>query len=108
MEEFTAIGKANVLQVCSSSSPQICKRFAIHPYNPEEASAHRGACQERHAKLQDHLRGRQQVCSICLEKVLEKENPSDRKFGLMACDHVFCLKCIRTWRSAEGSAFDID
>ena len=35
-------------------------------------------------------------CSICLEKVLA----SGRQFGVLnGCDHIFCLKCIREWRS---------
>lgn len=39
-------------------------------------------------------------------QVLSHANPADRKFGLLACDHAFCLGCIRTWRST-GTA-DID
>ena len=35
-------------------------------------------------------------CCICLEKVLA----SNRQFGVLDnCDHTFCLKCIRNWRS---------
>jgi len=35
-------------------------------------------------------------CCICLEKVLE----NGRQFGVLEnCDHTFCLKCIRNWRS---------
>mmetsp|Transcript_4182 Transcript_4182/g.9954 ORF Transcript_4182/g.9954 Transcript_4182/m.9954 type:complete len:344 (-) Transcript_4182:252-1283(-) len=35
-------------------------------------------------------------CGICLERVLAKAE----QFGLLdACDHVFCLTCIREWRS---------
>ena len=45
-------------------------------------------------------------CGICLERVLSKVNPADRRFGLLNCDHAFCLKCIRGWR-ANGSA-DLD
>jgi len=35
-------------------------------------------------------------CCICLEKVLR----AGRQFGILDnCDHTFCLKCIRDWRS---------
>ena len=35
-------------------------------------------------------------CCICLEKVLQ----NGRQFGVLDnCDHTFCLKCIRGWRS---------
>lgn len=35
-------------------------------------------------------------CCICLEKVLA----AGRQFGVLEnCDHTFCLKCIRDWRS---------
>lgn len=35
-------------------------------------------------------------CCICLEKVLARGS----KFGVLdQCDHTFCLKCIRGWRS---------
>lgn len=42
-------------------------------------------------------------CGICMERVLSKPNPSERRFGLMSCDHPFCLACIRGWR-ATGTA----
>lgn len=34
-----------------------------------------------------------------MERVLGKAERSARRFGLMACDHVFCLGCIRTFRA---------
>mmetsp|Transcript_1308 Transcript_1308/g.1774 ORF Transcript_1308/g.1774 Transcript_1308/m.1774 type:complete len:254 (-) Transcript_1308:180-941(-) len=35
-------------------------------------------------------------CQICLEKVLT----AGRQFGVLdRCDHIFCLKCIRSWRA---------
>ena len=32
--------------------------------------------------------------------------PEQRKFGLMGCDHCFCLGCIRSWRSQSGADLD--
>jgi E3 ubiquitin-protein ligase makorin len=34
-----------------------------------------------------------------LPQVLGKPEMSARRFGLMACEHAFCLGCIRNWRS---------
>jgi hypothetical protein len=45
-------------------------------------------------------------CAICLERVLGARG---RKFGLLdACDHAFCLPCIRSWRATaeRGPAGD--
>jgi E3 ubiquitin-protein ligase makorin len=37
-------------------------------------------------------------CGICLELVLTKGN----QFGILSgCNHIFCLNCIREWRSVE-------
>lgn len=43
-------------------------------------------------------------CGICLERVMGKQPPSARKFGLLACEHAFCLACIRSWRGTGDSA----
>mmetsp|Transcript_5460 Transcript_5460/g.17500 ORF Transcript_5460/g.17500 Transcript_5460/m.17500 type:complete len:472 (-) Transcript_5460:90-1505(-) len=40
-------------------------------------------------------------CSICLERIVAT---GDGRFGLLTgCDHVFCLKCIKNWRTSEMS-----
>ena len=44
-------------------------------------------------------------CNICMDLVMQKDKPSERKFGLLDCEHAFCLGCIRSWRSnTEGEA----
>lgn len=44
-----------------------------------------------------------QVCSICMELVVQKVNPSDRRFGILSsCVHTFCLACIRQWRCTRN------
>lgn len=42
------------------------------------------------------------VCGVCLEVVLEKDNPRERRFGILPnCSHCYCLECIRTWRTVK-------
>ena len=43
-------------------------------------------------------------CGICLEKILQK---ADSRFGILNCEHVFCLACIRSWRSGLTMAEQI-
>lgn len=35
-------------------------------------------------------------------QVLTKERVSERRFGLLACEHAFCLTCIRGWRNTDA------
>lgn len=42
-------------------------------------------------------------CGICLENI----PASGKRFGLMNCDHVYCLECLRTWRKSKGPQKDI-
>jgi E3 ubiquitin-protein ligase makorin len=40
-------------------------------------------------------------CTICYENVINKENPGNRFGILLNCWHVFCLECIRKWRTSR-------
>jgi len=77
----------------------VCYKNILHPYRPEEAAEHIAQCQIRKQRAEAHLRSAEVECAICLEKVLSKPTVSERKFGLMACEHAFCLGCIRNWRT---------
>ncbi len=35
---------------------------------------------------------------------MEKQPVQARKFGLLACEHAFCLGCIRGWRGTNDTA----
>lgn len=42
------------------------------------------------------------TCGICMDIVVEKEPPSERRFGILEkCTHIFCLTCIRKWRNTK-------
>jgi hypothetical protein len=86
---------------------QGCHRFAIHPYNPEAQEEHRQQCRAAQAKQEARRRSAAVECNICYEAVMSKANPAERRFGLMACEHAFCLGCIRSWRSTTHGA-DVD
>ena len=47
-------------------------------------------------------RSADKTCGICMEVVVEKLPPNERRFGILSnCSHVFCLSCIRKWRAAK-------
>ena len=86
-------------------SLQGCQKWCRHPYNEAQRIEHATQCSDRANREQSRQISSEQECAICLDLVMEKENPSDRRFGLMSCDHTFCLGCVRGWRSnADGEA----
>lgn len=71
--------------------------FALPPVSFEE--------QERIRMMNEKTQISQTVeCSICLERVVEKQRIGKRRFGLLSgCQHTFCLGCIRDWRDGGVS-----
>ncbi|CAG8518464.1 703_t:CDS:2 [Paraglomus occultum] len=66
-----------------------CRKLVLHPRGSvEEHQAHISSC---NPIPQEDIE-----CGICYERVLSKP---DARFGLLNCDHAFCLSCIRQWRS---------
>ncbi|KAK9861331.1 hypothetical protein WJX84_010899 [Apatococcus fuscideae] len=87
----------------------ICHNHSLHPYNEEAQASHLQECHSRHERLAARARSAVKECGICLERVLEKEVPRERRFGLLSgCFHAFCLPCIRGWRSHLDSGADVD
>eukprot|EP00884_Botryococcus_braunii_P021002 jgi/Botrbrau1/7586/Bobra.0159s0035.1 len=72
---------------------EVCGKHALHPDIPDDAEAHTRACKAREERLNKQPAAAELECSICLEKVLSKENAGERKFGLLSCEHPFCLAC---------------
>ena len=90
------------------SPVQVCGRFALHPCNEEASAAHSADCQGRHARLASIGASQEVECGICYERVMGKLRPGERRFGLLACEHPFCLACIRGWRSHTDGGADLD
>ncbi|XP_031487694.1 E3 ubiquitin-protein ligase makorin isoform X1 [Nymphaea colorata] len=79
---------------------EICGKHCLHPYRPEEREEHIQQCQRNKKHLEALRRSQEIECCVCLDRVLSKPTPAERKFGLLSeCDHPFCISCIRNWRS---------
>ncbi len=86
----------------------MCGKHALHPTDASERAAHAEECTARHERLAARARGASIECGICLERVLEKQSVGARKFGLLACEHAFCLGCIKAWRSKTDGVVDLE
>ncbi|VVB06739.1 unnamed protein product [Arabis nemorensis] len=81
-----------------------CGKRCLHPFRLEEREEHKIACEKKHKQLQALTLSQEIECCVCLERVLSKPTPAERKFGLLTeCDHAFCIGCIRNWRSSSPS-----
>lgn len=85
-----------------------CSHYALHPSDSAAREAHTSECRARHDRLEAIRRSAHVECGICMEKVSEKPPPADRRFGLLNCDHPFCLSCIRSWRQQYSGGADVE
>ncbi|KAM6927795.1 E3 ubiquitin-protein ligase makorin-2 [Xenentodon cancila] len=86
---------------------EVCGLQVLHPHDPEQRRAHEKMCllafEADMEKAFAAQLSQDKVCSICMEVVVQKANPSDRRFGILSsCCHVFCLACIRQWRCTRN------
>ncbi|EIE26681.1 hypothetical protein COCSUDRAFT_12361, partial [Coccomyxa subellipsoidea C-169] len=86
---------------------QTCQKFALDPTDPEQRAEHGSGCLRRHQRIQALAMSQEVECNICMEVVMAKDRVSERKFGLLSCDHAFCLGCIRSWRNNVESGADV-
>ncbi|GBB98288.1 hypothetical protein RclHR1_03190020 [Rhizophagus clarus] len=77
-----------------------CLKHVLHPYHsPEEHQEHINECINKQVQVADGVKPEDLECEICFEKVLSK---ADARFGLLNCEHAFCLHCIRQLRSTDN------
>uniref|UniRef100_A0A8D3CXV0 E3 ubiquitin-protein ligase makorin-2 n=1 Tax=Scophthalmus maximus TaxID=52904 RepID=A0A8D3CXV0_SCOMX len=86
---------------------EVCGLQVLHPHDPEQRRAHEKMCllafEADMEKAFAAQLSQDKVCSICMEVVVQKPNPSDRRFGILSsCCHTFCLGCIRKWRCTRN------
>eukprot|EP00887_Chlorella_sp_A99_P000775 scaffold5.g775.t1 len=104
-------GKCAKGSACALAHGDRCERcghWALHPADDAARAAHVEECMLRHERLVARARSADVECGICLEKVLAKPAPGERKFGLLSCDHPFCLGCIRAWRQKTDGGADVE
>nr|KAF6319859.1 makorin ring finger protein 1 [Myotis myotis] len=106
---YAAVGECRYGENCvylHGDSCDMCGLQVLHPVDAAQRSQHIKSCIEAHEKDMELSfaiqRSKDKVCGICMEVVYEKANPSERRFGILSnCNHTYCLKCIRKWRSAK-------
>lgn len=86
---------------------EVCGLQVLHPHDAEQRRAHEKMCllafEADMEKAFAAQLSQDKVCSICMELVVQKANPSDRRFGILSsCCHTFCLACIRQWRCTRN------
>ncbi|XP_068598473.1 E3 ubiquitin-protein ligase makorin-2 isoform X2 [Brachionichthys hirsutus] len=86
---------------------EVCRKEVLHPHDPEQRRAHEKMCllvfEADMEKAFAAQLSQDKVCSICMELVVQKVNPSERRFGILSsCCHTFCLPCIRQWRCTRS------
>lgn len=93
---FSIYGKCRyTAEACKFAHGTLCEScglFALHPTREKEKLSHIQSC------IQQQSSGPNLAieCGVCYERIAAKD---DARFGLMNCEHTFCLSCVKTWRS---------
>jgi hypothetical protein len=104
---FAVTGKCRFGNVCRNVHGLQCPRCllnCLHPTDLEQNEEHIQECLEKPVKA-SNTADEEIECGICLDKVLSKPDP---RFGLLNCEHPFCLACIRQWRASSTNNGNVD
>jgi len=82
-----------------------CGQAILHPGHESQRRDHLASCLNQHERDMELsfavARSKEKTCGICMEVVLDKPK-GEARFGILpACNHCFCLPCIRKWRQAK-------
>lgn len=85
----------------------ICNQACLNPLDENQCEQHKIECMQSMEKEMEEAfavqRSSEKNCGICMEIVWDKEKEIDKRFGILEnCNHVFCLPCIRKWRSSKA------
>lgn len=85
---------------------ELCQKACLHPTDKEQRAMHIEECEKELVQEMEHSfamqRSQGKSCGICMDVVVEKIPPVERRFGILEkCNHVFCLSCIRQWRKTK-------
>lgn len=74
-----------------------CLKFCLHPDDLDQNEEHIQQCFENPPSSALETDNEKKItCGICYETVLSRPDP---RFGLLNCEHAFCINCIRSWRA---------
>lgn len=84
----------------------ICQLACLDPRDRKQRDDHNQECSRQMEAEMEHsfavARSQDKVCGICMDTVMERSLPSQRRFGILPnCSHIFCLDCIRKWRQSK-------
>lgn len=105
-EEYKMFYKAyegvEIMDIC-----EFCGLYILPQNDQQLRDQHIKDCISEHEReMEEAFRvaaSENRMCSVCMEVVWQKSPASRRRFGILsACNHVFCLECIRKWRAEDG------
>lgn len=91
---------------------EFCGKATLVPSDELQNKKHTEECIKEHERSMEAAFAAQlsegKTCGICHEVVWEKQSVAGRRFGILSdCSHIFCLACIRQWRSVEQYDNDV-